>query len=88
MLGYAPEELVGAAFGKSTHPDDVAEDCKFVAAAIAGKRDGQAISDGSDEHLCGDRQDERSSVAGRSWRGSPVRPRQCRISESILSRDA
>jgi PAS domain S-box-containing protein len=39
MLGYEPEELIGAAFAKFTHPDDVAEDRVFVAAAIAGERD-------------------------------------------------
>jgi PAS domain S-box-containing protein len=39
MLGYEPEELIGAAFGKFTHPDDVAEDRVFVAAAIAGELD-------------------------------------------------
>ncbi len=39
MLGYEPEELIGAAFREFTHPDDVAEDREFVAAAIAGERD-------------------------------------------------
>jgi PAS domain S-box-containing protein len=39
MRGYEPEELIGAAFEKVTHPDDVAADREFVAAAIAGKLD-------------------------------------------------
>jgi PAS domain S-box-containing protein len=39
MLGYEPEELIGAVFAKFTHPDDVAEDRVFVAAAIAGELD-------------------------------------------------
>ena len=39
MLGYEAEELIGATFGKFTHPDDVGEDREFVAAAIAGERD-------------------------------------------------
>ncbi|MGO9904090.1 MAG: EAL domain-containing protein [Solirubrobacteraceae bacterium] len=39
MLGYEPEDLIGAVFAKFTHPDDVAEDREFVAAAIAGELD-------------------------------------------------
>jgi PAS domain S-box-containing protein len=51
MLGYEPEELIGAAFGKFTHPDDVAEDREFVAAAIAGERD---ISEREKRYVCKD----------------------------------
>ncbi len=39
MLGYEREDLTGAAFRDFTHPDDVAGDREFVAAAIAGKVD-------------------------------------------------
>jgi PAS domain S-box-containing protein len=36
MLGYETGELVAASFRDVTHPDDVAEDQAFVAAALAG----------------------------------------------------
>jgi PAS domain S-box-containing protein len=39
MLGYEPEDLMGTTFRDFTHPDDVAADRKFVAAAIAGELD-------------------------------------------------
>jgi PAS domain S-box-containing protein len=39
MLGYERSELVGASFRDFTHPEDVAEDREFVAAAIAGELD-------------------------------------------------
>jgi PAS domain S-box-containing protein len=39
MLGYEPEELIGAPFSDFTHPDDVGEDREFLAAAIAGDLD-------------------------------------------------
>jgi PAS domain S-box-containing protein len=42
MLGYQPEELVAASFRDVTHPDDVAADREFVAAALAG---GPAVSE-------------------------------------------
>jgi PAS domain S-box-containing protein len=39
MLGYQREDLAGAGFCDFTHPDDVAEDRAFMAAAIAGGPD-------------------------------------------------
>ena len=39
MLGYEREDLIGADFRDFTHPDDVAEDREFVAAAAAGELD-------------------------------------------------
>src|ERR1700681_1597191 len=39
MLGDQPEVLVGEPFSDFTHPDDVAEDHEFLAAAIAGDLD-------------------------------------------------
>jgi PAS domain S-box-containing protein len=36
MLGYAPENLIAASFRDVTHPEDVAADRAFVAAALAG----------------------------------------------------
>jgi PAS domain S-box-containing protein len=39
MLGYEADELIGAPFQKFTHPDDLAEDYEFVAAALAGELD-------------------------------------------------
>ena len=39
ILGYQPEDLAGAGFCDFTHPDDVAEDRAFMAAAIAGGPD-------------------------------------------------
>jgi PAS domain S-box-containing protein len=38
LLGYQPDELVGALASDFTHPDDLAKDREFVAAAIAGQR--------------------------------------------------
>jgi PAS domain S-box-containing protein len=39
MLGYEPDELIGKRFRDLTHPDDVAEDDKFVAGVAAGRGD-------------------------------------------------
>jgi PAS domain S-box-containing protein len=39
MLGYERSELVGTSFRDFTHPEDVAEDRDFLAAAIAGELD-------------------------------------------------
>jgi PAS domain S-box-containing protein len=39
MLGHQPGELVGASFTDFTHPDDVAADREFTAAAIEGRLD-------------------------------------------------
>jgi PAS domain S-box-containing protein len=39
MLRYEPRDLAGASFCDFTHPDDVAEDREFMAAAIAGELD-------------------------------------------------
>jgi PAS domain S-box-containing protein len=39
MLGYEREDIAGASFCDFTHPDDVAEDREFMAAAIAGELD-------------------------------------------------
>ena len=40
LLGYARTDLIGAVFTDFTHPDDVADDQEFMAAAIAGGRVG------------------------------------------------
>jgi PAS domain S-box-containing protein len=39
MLGYERDELLGMSFRDLTHPDDVAEDDKFVADVAAGRGD-------------------------------------------------
>ena len=39
ILGYQRADLAGAGFCDFTHPDDVAEDRAFMAAAIAGGPD-------------------------------------------------
>jgi PAS domain S-box-containing protein len=39
MLGYEREDIARASFCDFTHPDDVAEDREFMAAAIAGELD-------------------------------------------------
>jgi PAS domain S-box-containing protein len=39
MLGYERDELIGKRFRDLTHPDDVAEDDKFVAGVAAGRGD-------------------------------------------------
>jgi PAS domain S-box-containing protein len=39
MLGYERAELLGGGYGVVTHPDDVAEDRTFVAAAVRGVTD-------------------------------------------------
>jgi PAS domain S-box-containing protein len=39
IAGYSREEMVGSGLGDFTHPDDVAGDQQFLAAAIAGEGD-------------------------------------------------
>lgn len=39
LLGYEPEELMGALISDFRHPDDLAEAREFVAAAVAGRLD-------------------------------------------------
>jgi PAS domain S-box-containing protein len=39
LLGYEPEELVGAPVSAVTHPDDLADAREFVASAVAGRLD-------------------------------------------------
>src|SRR5450755_3387904 len=51
MLGYAREDLIGAALRDFTHPDDVGGDREFLAAAVAGEVD---ISEREKRYLCKD----------------------------------
>jgi PAS domain S-box-containing protein len=39
MLGYTREQLAGLSFRDLTHPDDLAADCEFLAATLAGELD-------------------------------------------------
>ena len=41
MLGYEPDEMIGAALSAFTHPDDVAEDRRRLAGMIGGDLEGQ-----------------------------------------------
>jgi PAS domain S-box-containing protein len=43
MLGYEPEDMIGASFVDFTHPDDVAEDRRRLAGTVAGELDGQSL---------------------------------------------
>ena len=44
MLGYAPDELVGARWQDITHPDDLAIDVDLVEATLAGERASYRLS--------------------------------------------
>jgi PAS domain S-box-containing protein len=43
MLGYEPEDLIGASFASVTHPDDVGDDRRRLAEMVAGTFDGRPV---------------------------------------------